>query len=292
MSHKPNETPANVSIFGKSLVIFEILLVFFGGTIVARLLQNMLGITNSKQVIQNITTGNFDTLAVIESLVIRWSLVIALAFLTGGLIGRQSPHDYGLTFAGQSFWRHIRYAFITLAFGFLPIIVLLIGKSVFSLSGGPAQWKIIENAPRTIDFWLFMMASSIVIPPLAEEIFFRGYTQTRLMTAFRPITSILIVALFFTLAHLQYFDGSLVGTFMIPLIIWQVVVIGLSRFYTGSLIPPLIAHAIGNIPMRLPEMAILALFLSAIVIWTLIKYGNLNQLQKSQLMTGLFEGTK
>ncbi|HEY4490358.1 MAG TPA: CPBP family intramembrane glutamic endopeptidase, partial [Acidobacteriota bacterium] len=101
------------------------------------------------------------------------------------------------------------------------------------------------------------------------ETFFRGYAQTRFSTVFRPTTAVCIVATLFIMAHIQYFDGSLVSTLMLPLGLWQFIVLGISRIRTGSLVAPIISHAIGNIPLRVQEQWPLAILLTAIVLWTL-----------------------
>jgi membrane protease YdiL (CAAX protease family) len=117
-----------------------------------------------------------------------------------------------------------------------------------------------------MEFWTYMLASSIVLPPLFEEFFFRGYAQTRFTTAWSSWGAILTVAALFVLAHLQYFDGSFVGTALIPLGVWQFIVLGYAQLYTGSLVAPIVAHAILNIPMRAQEQLPFAVGLALIVV--------------------------
>lgn len=258
--------------FQRGRVLVEIVAVFLVATLAARLVLQTLGMVSSKQAIQSAETMNFDAVAVAVPLLIRWSMVIGLAFLTGWFWGGQRLRDYGLTFADRPLRWHLGAGLVTLAYGFLPIVAFLLLRHHWRLSGGPAHWSAIEAAPRHLNFWLFMMASSIVIPPLVEEIFFRGYAQARLATVFRPLTAILTIAVLFVFAHTQYLDGSFVGAAMIVLGIWQFSVLGLARLRTGSLIAPFFAHAIGNIPLRPQEQWPLMIVLTAIIVWSL--WGN------------------
>lgn len=260
-----------MKILRRALVLAEIVAVFFAGTFAARFLLKALGIAGSKQAIHSATTTHFDAAAVAVPMAIRWSIVIGLAFLVGGFVARHRPRDYGLTLAGRTLGWHLRMGVVTAAFAFLPVAVLLLLRHHFHLEGGPAIWTVLDEAPRTFDFWLFMLASSIVLPPIVEETFFRGYAQTRLATAFRPGTAILTISLLFVLAHVQYFDGSLISTAMLPLGFWQFTVLGFSRLRTGSLVAPMVSHAIGNIPLRPPELWALAIGLAVVLIWALAR---------------------
>jgi membrane protease YdiL (CAAX protease family) len=264
-------------------VFVEIFAVFFGGTFAARFLLKALAITGSKQAIQAGSESNWDAAAVAIPMLIRWSIVIAIAFLVGWLVARHRPRDYGLTLAGRSIGWHVKAALVGLAIGFFPVLLLLLARHYFHLPGGPAIWNALDRAPRTFDFWMFMLASSIVIPPLVEETFFRGYVQTRLCTAFRPLTAIISAALLFALAHVQYLDGSFVGTAALLLGIWQFVILGLMRLRTGSLLAGIIAHALFNIPMRMTEQIVFAIALLSIIAFVAIRRVDISGATKNPL---------
>jgi membrane protease YdiL (CAAX protease family) len=252
-------------------VFAEIVIVFLAGTFAARFLLKALGIAGSKEAIKASSETTWNAAAVAVPMLIRWSIVIALAFLVGWLLARHRPRDYGFTLAGRGAAWHAKAAVIGLAFGFLPVLLLLLARHQFHLKGGPAIWDALDRAPRTLDFWLFALASSIVIPPLVEETFFRGYMQTRLCTAFRPLTAIISGAVLFALAHVQYFDGTLLGPAFLLLGLWQFIVLGLLRLRTGSLLGPMITHALFNIPMRAAEQTVVAIVLTLIVGFVLVK---------------------
>lgn len=253
----------------KTLVLLEVVAIFVAGTLVARVLLRLLDAGGSKQAVIEATAGNYDPAGSAVALIVRWGLVIALAFLAGRVIGAHRLRDYGLSLAGRPIGWHLKSSAVTLAFAFLPAVLLLLARDLFDLPGGPPFWNVLDTQPWTLPFWLFILASSAVIPPIVEEIFFRGYAQARFATAFRSTTAVAIVAGAFTLAHLQYFDGTLLGTLMVVFLFWEALVWGYARIATGSLLAPMIAHAIANVPMITSVRWVLAGALTGIVIWGL-----------------------
>ncbi len=146
---------------------------------------------------------------------------------------------------------HLGVCIVAYALGYTPVLLLLMARRSFHLEGGPPVWNQIDAATRwDLNFWLWMLASSIVLPVLVEETFFRGYVQTRWMTAFRPMTTIVFIAVVFILIHTQYLDGSIIGTAMIVTGFWWAILLGVARWRTGSLIAPMLAHALSTTPLR------------------------------------------
>ena len=250
------------------LVVIEVVAVFFAGSLGARWLLRQLGIASSKESIQNATATSFDAAAVAIPMSIRWAIVIALAFLVGWLIARHRPRDYGLTFAGKRWSEHVSAGVTVYALGYTPVLILMLLRHYLQLPGGPKVWNTIEAATWNADFWLFMLASSIVLPVLVEETFFRGYAQTRFTDAFGPRVAIIVIAVLFIAAHTQYADGTFVGTSMILSGIWWALLLGFARFRTGSLIAPMLAHSLSNIPLRpmfqIGLLVVLVVFLIAL----------------------------
>ena len=247
-------------------VIVEIIAVFFAGSLLAREILRLLGIAGAKQAIAAAASGRFDPMAVAIPMTIRWSLVLLLAALAGWVFGRHRLSEYGFTLAGRSIQWHLRAAAVILAVGYLPVVLLLLARHHFGLPGGPPLWDALERAPRSSEFWLYILASSVVLPPIFEEIFFRGYAQTRLSSAYREMTAVLIISSLFVFAHVQYLDGSIVGTLMVVTGLWLFVVFGIARLRTGSLLAPIVAHAIFNIPMRAPERWAMAVVLAVVLV--------------------------
>jgi membrane protease YdiL (CAAX protease family) len=83
---------------------------------------------------------------------------------------------------------------------------------------------------------LFLCVS--LLPAISEEWLFRGYIQSRLMQRWHPVWAILLSSLLFAGFHLDPVHVVAV----IPLGLW----LGIMTYYSGSLIPAMIAHAYNN----------------------------------------------
>jgi uncharacterized protein len=78
----------------------------------------------------------------------------------------------------------------------------------------------------------------VVVAPVTEELFFRGFVMTGFLKRYRPWTAIVLSSLLFSVFHLipyQYFGAFVLGLVMAWL-----------RWRTGSLWPCLLLHAAAN----------------------------------------------
>jgi len=84
---------------------------------------------------------------------------------------------------------------------------------------------------------------AIFIAPIIEEIFFRGFMQPALVKTLGAFPGIVITALIFGVSHSQYLDynAALVAVTTIGLIL------GITKYYTGSVIPGIFAHLFNNL---------------------------------------------
>jgi len=84
---------------------------------------------------------------------------------------------------------------------------------------------------------------AIFIAPIIEEIFFRGFMQPALVKALGALPGIFITALIFGISHTQYlnYDIAMVSITVIGLIL------GVTKYYTGSVMPGIFAHLFNNI---------------------------------------------
>lgn len=82
------------------------------------------------------------------------------------------------------------------------------------------------------------LAGSVLIAPLCEEIFFRGYLFGGLLRGMRPLAAVILSALLFAIAH------GLIGSFAPLLLIG--VVLAVVRWRTGSLWPGMAIHICNN----------------------------------------------
>lgn len=103
------------------------------------------------------------------------------------------------------------------------------------------EYSFIENIP-TWAAWLGIIMISAVAG-ICEETGFRGYMQVPLENRYSPLLSIAIVSVVFVLVHLhQAWSGPiLVQIFFIS------VLFGSIAYYSGSLIPGIIAHFIMDV---------------------------------------------
>lgn len=117
----------------------------------------------------------------------------------------------------------------------------------------PHEWS--ELARRTTrllagaegDVLVLIAIAAAIAAPIGEELFFRGWLQPVLGGAFRPVGAILGTAIVFSAIH-----GDPVG--FLPRIELGVL-FGLARWWTGSLWPAVLFHALHN------GTSILALFI-------------------------------
>ena len=129
-------------------------------------------------------------------------------------------------------------------------LIVLIEQSglvvTFRILEFPAERFLVEydfvNAFPTWVAWLVVIMISVVAG-ICEETGFRGYMQVSLEKRYSPILSIAIVSVVFVLVHLhQAWSGSiLVHIFFLS------VLFGSIAYYSGSLIPGIIAHIIMDI---------------------------------------------
>lgn len=84
-----------------------------------------------------------------------------------------------------------------------------------------------------------LLASSVLIAPLCEEIFFRGFVLPGLLRDFSPTWALLISSLLFAVAHAD--PGSFIPLFVIGLCL------GFLRLHTGSSWASLSLHVLNNL---------------------------------------------
>lgn len=103
------------------------------------------------------------------------------------------------------------------------------------------EYSFINNVPVWAGWLAIIMIS--VVAGICEEIGFRGYMQVPLEKKYSPAVSITIVSVVFVLVHLhQAWSGPiLVHIFLIS------VLFGALAFYSGSLIPGILAHIIMDV---------------------------------------------
>ncbi len=232
--------------------LLEIAGVFVTGTLVARAVARQLALGPAN--LRALAPGeqpDFVTLSAstAANLVLRYGLILALALIIGYWHRRRHLRAYGVTFASSRVREHVRLGLLLFAAAGLPSLLIKTMASRMVLRAGPPHWALIQDLNRP-GIWLYLLVGSFGLVPIAEELFFRGYVQTRLAEDFGASAAILMTALFFTLSHTQYFIGSVIGSGMVVSLLIASVAIGYVRHRTGSLLPGIIAHSAGNLPFR------------------------------------------
>lgn len=149
-------------------------------------------------------------------------------------------------------WTRLRRVHIWKAMqGFGAYIVLyiaiasLVGALVPSIDMEQDQQIGFESA-RSVTDLLFVFCSLVILPPLAEEIVFRGYLFTNLRSKLPYMHTAIITSGLFGIAHLQFGSGepllwiAAIDTFVLSLVLCYM------REKTGSLWPPIFIHAMKN----------------------------------------------
>jgi len=170
-------------------------------------------------------------------------LQIAISFATLGIVYSIVTIKYQVPFkeAFGIYFHKTPYFFkqgIIAAMAIFFITTLL--SLLFSKYGGAVKQNpysfMSEDKIRAIIFL------AIFIAPVIEEIFFRGFMQPALVKTLGAFPGIVITALIFGVSHSQYLDYSvaLVAVTTIGL------VLGITKYYTGSIVPGIFAHLFNN----------------------------------------------
>ena len=233
------------------VAILEVIGVFMSGTLIARLIGGSLGLASRRELTESLRSNNVDFLAMSwrigGDLLLRYGIVLLLASAVGWWYRRRPLAAYGLTLAGKPLAWHASAAILLFATAGLPAKLLIFLSHHFDLGPGPRHWRLHEGT-WTWQFWTYMAVSSFLLVPIVEELFARGYIQTRLSEDFGVAGAIWITAFIFSVSHTQYFIASPLAIGVLMSLLIASVVAGYVRYRAASLLPGMLGHAIGNIP--------------------------------------------
>lgn len=157
-----------------------------------------------------------------------------------------TPRQAGLTRNGQPLRRLVATGFVLGMFTTLPIAILFAVRSVAPFGEGLDAWWTYSERPIDTAFWIRLLGTSILIPPLAEEILFRGYQRVRLIESFGVMGGVVLTGLVFALSHTRYLTADpMLLAFLLCIVFSSLCWTYLAQA-SGSIIPPLVAHAVGN----------------------------------------------
>ena len=242
------------NLLRKTTALLEVLGILIAGSFVSGKVMSFLGIKPLGSLFQSVSkTSEPDFIALsigwLKIMFVQYACLLSPAFVVGWWRRRFRVTHYGVTTAGQPVLRLVVLGFTVFALVALPLKLLWVAKRSLPLGSGPAFWALLDKS-WTPSFWLFLAVSSFGITPVLEELFYRGYCQTRLEEEFGGMGAIVIVTLFMTLGHNQYhqLNALSIGTIiaLIPIILGMGYVYWRSR----SLVPAIILHMIVNFPTK------------------------------------------
>jgi membrane protease YdiL (CAAX protease family) len=210
--------------------------------------------------------GNIAGVAIYEAVVSKWSadggiseslyaglritlrigLIAAFGLVLLWFRRGVTPRDTGLTRAGKPLGYLVRVGILLGASSSFLVGIIFAVHALVPLGEGLPAWDEVRTVTRNTAFYVEMLATSIVVPPLVEEIMARGYMRVRLVESYGRIGGVVLTGLVFALAHGKFISTDpLLAVFLVVLIVSSVSWAWIAQL-TGSLIPPMIAHAITN----------------------------------------------
>jgi membrane protease YdiL (CAAX protease family) len=244
----------------KTAAVLEVMGVYVVGQVFGMVLFALLGSLINiplKNPLLDITASATQS----DLLRIAWQLLVlllcqyagwmGLAFAIGWWYRRRTPAQYGLTMAGKSLGFYLKTGVVLFAVAEI-FTMLLSALNTLVPMGEQIAWReaLYKLDWTTPAFWLFMAVGSYGLIPILEELFYRGYIQTRLEEDFGPAVAILATAFLFFLSHSQYYILNAFNIGMIVTGIFSAIAYGYIFYRTRSLLVTIIAHAIVNIPIR------------------------------------------
>lgn len=180
--------------------------------------------------------AQFLTVLIIESL----ALLLLWWFLKRR---RAKPAQLGLV---KPEWRDVGMALAGFGCYFLVNAVSLILIGMLTSIDTNQQQELGFSTTTTGSGLMLIFISLVILPPIVEEILFRGFLYTGLASRLRKLTAALVTSVLFAVAHLQFGSGNaLLWAAAVDTFILSMVLVYL-REKTGSLWSPIGVHFLKN----------------------------------------------
>jgi membrane protease YdiL (CAAX protease family) len=199
-------------------------------------------------------------------LITRFGIGIALGFDLLWWRRRVTPAAAGVTLAGRPIGSLIVTGVVLWAFATLPFDLLYLVHNVVPIGEGFTFFSTVVPLWRRPDFWVAWAAGALILPPLLEETLFRGYARTRLAESYGPMGAVIVSSLMFMLMHGHFYSTDPLKPLTMLTLIFGVVCWGYAALRTGSIVPAIVAHAIGNMPWPRTMGVIGTLFVVQLII--------------------------
>jgi membrane protease YdiL (CAAX protease family) len=231
--------------------IAEIGLVLLVGNIVAAILLGVLLPDETRQLADDLDADSLYPGAAVSALTltVRFGLMIGIAAALLWWRRRQTLRDHGLTRAGRPVGELVVAGIVLYAVASLPLHMVKLVNAAAPLGEGLAIWSAMAGKFGRPDFWALMLAGSIILPPLYEETLMRGYMRGRLQENYGPLGAVIVSSFLFALAHGHFYQADALVLLSLGSAIFAALCWAYSVVRTGSLIPAMIAHGLGNTPV-------------------------------------------
>ena len=223
------------------------------GILSGRWVQAALGIESWKEVqAAMIASGDPDfwklaRLATIEQ-VLKYGFVFLLFYGIGRWHRDRRLPAYGFRLRPRSLGKLATIGVVGwAAAGVLPYALQVAAELLPVLGRGPDQWALFPDS-WSVGFLVYTAAASFLLVPFVEELWARGFMVSRFSEDYGRAGGLLMSAVFFTLAHGQYFRLEVLSLGMLASLTLGSIVYGYIFLRTGSLVPVVVAHALINVP--------------------------------------------
>jgi membrane protease YdiL (CAAX protease family) len=231
--------------------IAEVLTVLILGNLLARSILRRAFTPDFLGTSYNPSEGNALSAAEVAtvSLVLRFGILLILGF---GLLWwreRRPPTRAGITTGEVPLAALVRYGVVLFAVASLPWKVVGLLNTLWPFGSGLAGWDDVRAGGWHVDVVLLVLARAVLLPPLLEEPLVRGYMLTRLRTGgWGIVGGVLLSATIFEFSHGHFYqaDWAVFALFIsgwIAAACWAYATVK-----TGSIVPAVVAHALGNLP--------------------------------------------
>ncbi len=229
----------------------EVLAVFFAGSAIAQLLFQAAGITSHP--LMALTEDTPDMLAIAFNLTkllllqfAGWFVLIVLFTWTNG---QKIKKELKLTLHNHKLTQLLLIGVLAWCVGDIANKVVFLLDQAYDL-GKSVPWReALLQGEKTIGWWLVMFVGSFGLIPVLEEVFWRGYVQSKLIRFFSPTAGILITAGLFVFSHAQYHQLDFYHASTIVGLIISALTLGWITHRTASILPAIVMHALLNIPI-------------------------------------------
>lgn len=185
-------------------------------------------------------------------LILRFGLTLLVAWLICWWIGGPTRQLAGLSRGGRSLGDLIGFGVVMGVLLAAPPFGLRVLNEMYAIGEGTPFWRLMAQSEWTLEFWLFMAASSFVLVPIVEELFFRAYMLGRYRMHFTAGGAVLLSAAVFWVSHGQYIQADLNLLINSAMAFITAAILAWSVIRTGSVLPAILAHMIFNLPMTQP----------------------------------------